>query len=269
MSDFKPFLANIFPLPLLQERAKIINSLARYVTHNWRDPYRGKPDPRAETFRQAVQGLMARHFIEYHDMTPAVRKKMRDPGDTTELVMEAYDEAIRFDESEFIAVPHFSDEKLVKAFTERFGKLPLGAQVVNCGEEEKPSVQGAFSMATKNFAQASTRLLTFSVIHKLLQFSEYTNGPELAESAALRDSLYADLSASMKDMLLFGGLLGGQAHAQAVKLVARMTCHKEQESFIQFSVMHFITADRRHPGIHATKTVDALRADIRAKYDAL
>jgi hypothetical protein len=107
---------NTFALPILQERAKLINSLAWYVTHNWRDMYRGKMDPRSDVFRQSVQGAMAHHFVEYHEVTPALRKKMRDPGDTQARVLDAYDEAIRFDESEFIAVPHFRNDKLSSAF---------------------------------------------------------------------------------------------------------------------------------------------------------
>lgn len=269
MNEFKPFMMNVFAMPILQRRAQIINDLTRYMTQNWRDLYRGDMDPRAEVFRQSVQGHMARHFFEFHDMTDTVRKKMRQPGDTYELVIAAYEEAFRLDDSEFVAVPHFSDPKLVEAFKARFGLLPYSAQLISVGDEEEPSVLGAYKMACKNFSQAQTRKLTFTALQCLLQVSEFHSHSKLAESDALLAHLYGDIAAAMKDMLLFSGLLGGQAHAQTVKLVARMMCHKEDLDGIQYSIMHFITADRRHPGMYPAKVAEAFKADIRKKYEAL
>jgi len=268
MPDFKPFMMNTFAMPILQRRARVINDLTRYMTHNWRDLYRGDMDPRAEVFRQSVQGHMSRHFFEYHDMTDKVRAKMRQPGDTAELVISAFEEAIRLDDSEFIAVPHFSDHALVEAFEKRFHLLPYGASLVNCGEEE-PSVLGAYRMACKNFSQAQTRRLSYTALQVLLQASEYHSHTKLAEADALLANLYGDMSAAMKDMLVFSGLLGGQTHAMTVKLVARHMCHKEDPDGIQYSIMHFITADRRHPGIYQSSTGEAFKADIKAKYEAL
>ncbi len=141
---FTPFLANTYPLSLLQERAKLINSMVRYVTHSWRDIYSGKMDPGVAKLHESVQGAMARPFMEYHDMSKALRAKiMRDPVDTAELVLDAYAEAIRFMEPEFIAVPHFSDEALMDAFAKRFHLLPLAAQVVSVGEEAEPTARRA------------------------------------------------------------------------------------------------------------------------------
>lgn len=269
MREFKPFMMNTFAMPILQQRAQIINDLTRYMTHSWRDVYRGDMDPRAEVFRQAAQGAMSRHFFEYHDMTDKVRAKMRQPGDTIELVLDAFEKAIRLDEAEHIAIPHFLHAGLVQKFGERFGQLPYDARVISVGEEEQPSVLGAYRMACNNFSQAQTRRLSYTVLQILLQHSEYNSCAELAEGGALLSHLYGEISAAMKDMLLFAGLLGGQAQAQTIKRVAREMCHKENEDGIQFGIMHFITADRRSPGIYATAASEAFRADIKAKYEAL
>ncbi|MBT9137774.1 MAG: hypothetical protein DDT31_00313 [Syntrophomonadaceae bacterium] len=269
MTELTPFMMNVYPMPVLQARAQIINDLAQYVSFNWRDPYNNTLDPRAEVFRQSVQGCIARHFFEFHDMTDVARKRMQQPGDTYELVLSAYDKAIQLDNSEFITVPHFRDPKLVKFFTEYFSKLSYPLQPIKANEQEEPSVLGAYNMACKNFSQNQTRILTFGVLQQLLQINWHPSHNKLAEGDALVAKLYHDLSTTMRDMLLFSGLLGGDTHTHAIKLVARHMCHKENHASAEYSIMQFITVDRCLPGRYLAKTNDSLKDDIRQKYEAL
>lgn len=264
MSEFTPFLQQTYPLDLLQQRARLVEGLARYVTGDWRDVYKGTEDPRAAEFRASVKSAMFDVFSQHFDIPKRVRASMRDPGDTNSLVLKAFSDVVDATDEESLCTPHFSDEALVKAFSKRFK-----TSVVNLGDEAKPSVLGAFQMACDSYRQATTRRAALQAITLLVTTNEYSGCPNLTHLGDLFSHLYERKSYFMRNMLVFSGLLGGQAHTQTIKLAAREMCHKEDPEDIQYSVMHFLTTDGRHPGIYHTKTHDEFVTDIRDKYDAL
>ena len=261
--DFNPFLQNTFPLDVLRERSTIIEQLTWYVVGDWRDIYRGTPDPRAAEFRQSAAGLVAQHFIQYFEVTKRAQKLMRDPGDTIELVLDAFAEVGRLADEEDYATPLFRNEALVAAFEQRFK-----TSIVPLSGDAKPSVLGAFQASYGALRQAKARRVSLSALVCLLQANEHSQ-PSIVHFGALQQHLFERIGYFTRNVLLFSGLLGGQTHAQMLKMVARDMCHKEDPDGIQFSIMHYLTADGSHPGSYASKADDDFRADIRAKYDAL
>lgn len=269
MSRFTPFLSSLYPLPLLQQRVQIVLSLARYVTLNWRDQFTGSKDHGASTFCQSVEREMACHFFNFVEVTKSARKSFTQPLDTTEHVLQVFEEAYRMNDAERIAVPHFDDKNLRTAFAEKFGGAPYHARLINCNQEEVPTVEGAFRMAENNFIQSQTRRLTLSAIYGLLKLNDFSQQLPLDCEGALLHHLYLQKELAIRDMLLFSGLLGGKVNTDTVKLVARHTCYRKDTDAVQYAVMHFINSDRRHPGMHMATTADALKADIKTKYEAL
>lgn len=263
-SEFKPFLQNTYPLEVLRERCSIIEQLTWYVVSDWRDMYRGTPDPRGAEFRQSAAGLVAQHFINHFTIPKRAAKSMAQPGDTIELVLDAYADAVRFaDEAEF-ATPLFRNkDDLETAFSKRFG-----TEVVPLAGEAKPTVIGAFQSAYASLKQAKARRLTLIALMQLLQANEF-NGPNIMHFSALQAHIFERIGYFTRNVMLFSGMLGGQTHAQVLKMVAREMCHKEDPDGIQYSIMHFLHADGQHPGAYSSKAGDDFRADIRAKYDAL
>lgn len=266
-TEFTPYFMQIFPLPILQERSQIVLSLARYATSSWRDIYSGNMDPRASQYVQSIEAAISHHFFSYYELPKAVRPKMRQPGDSIELVIKAFENAIRYngiEQGEF-GTPHVNNDRLAEVFSKHFD-----TKAISLGSDAKPSVQGAFQQACDNYRQMQTRMLTYVAIHDLVRESEWNDGVVNRVSCpALRDHLYERSGHFLRDMLVFSGLLGGEVHTNTLKLAARQMCHKEDGDGIQYSIMQFLTADGRHPGSYLGATSDKFAKDIKEKYDAL
>lgn len=263
-SDFTPFLNYTYPMPVLQERARIIQTLTQYAVSDWQDIYKGVRDPRAYEFQQSVDGLVANYFTMHQEIPKRLMKAVRQPRDTVELVVNAFDKASHFDEAPF-AIPHFNDAEIISAFEYAFD-----AKLIGMGGEAKPTVQGAYDMAYNNFLQANGRMLAVRSLYQLLRYNEWDNNDlRFSQVESLMSHLWERQAYHMRNMLLFGGLLGGKTNARTLKLVARQTCHKEDPDGIQFGIMHLLTSDGRHPGIYPTLTEASFRADVKALYDSL
>jgi hypothetical protein len=265
-TEFAPFLQQTFPLPVLQERVKIVLALARYASSSWRDIYSGQMEPGARTYVSAVEAVCSTHFFNYIEVPKRAHKMMRQPGDTTELVLEVFDRVIKDAglETQEFGTPHFGNEELETVFSKRFG-----TEVISMGYEANPTVLSAFQQAFDNYRQAQTRLLAYTAIYHLTRISEYNDSDPRLGCPPLRTHLWERTNHFMRDMLVFSGLLGGQAHVQVLKLAARNMCHKEDTEDIQYSIIQFLTADGRVPGMYASETSKRFAADIREKYDAL
>jgi hypothetical protein len=263
--EFTPFLHQTFSLPILQDRVKIILALARYATSSWRDVYSGQMEPEARAYVSAVEAVCSSHFFNYFEVPKRAQKMMRQPGDTTELVLEVFDRVQAAGlETQELGTPHFGNEDLETVFSKRFG-----TEVISMGYEANPTVLSAFQQAFDNYRQAQTRLLAYTAIYHLTRVSEYNDSDPRLSCPALRTHLWERVNHFMRDMLVFSGLLGGQAHVQVLKLAARNMCHKEDPKDIQYSIIQFLTADGRVPGMYASKTSERFAADIREKYVAL
>jgi hypothetical protein len=73
----------------------------------------------------------------------------------------------------------------------------------------------------------------------------------------------------MRNLAMFGGLLGGSPARFVAKLLARDACHKEDAGDVQYSLIHFLMPDGRIPGSWSSDAEDRFRADIKKHYDKL
>ena len=262
-TDFKPFLSHLYTIDVLKERTKILEDLVRYVLTGAEDPYQreNRYHPQKRGFEADVRSRALNGFQE--NMVLPKRYKV-DPGDTATLVVEAFKEAKRTTRVDHLCTPTFSSEDLRKKFDVLMGTIGL-----ETWKEAKPTVQGAYERAMQNFIQSETRIATLSALHYLLKRGEYTTDPDLVGSSEVRETLWRKRSGFLIHVATFGSLLGGQTAKDVSRLLALESCHKEDDTDIQFSVIHFLQADAASPGMWSASTEEKFRKDIKAKFDAL
>lgn len=130
-------------------------------------------------------------------------------------------------------------------------------------EMDRGSLQLAFDVAYSNFARASTRITLMHVIPELLRL------PSAVVPACwhtIRQELWTRKLGCQRDLLLFGGLLGGAAFRTAIQTVAKQTCY-DKDNDINFGLVHYLQRDNVSPGHWMSSFEDGLREDIEAAYE--
>jgi hypothetical protein len=262
-TEFTPFFQNTFPLEVLKERAGILDSLVGYVTTGWVDPYTRRAAADANTFWESVRASVFTHFALYEEIPKRLRARMRAPGDTPDRLVAIFTEAKRFYGVKLLATPPFASDDLAQYFSKQ-----LGTETISAYAEAKPTVEGAFKMARDNFIQAGTRTVSLYAICSLVKRAKYYD-VSLSGQGALREHLYQQRVMFMRDMLVFGGLLGGESQREAVRMAAQQMCHKEDAGDIQYSIMQFLQPGGSIPGSYPAKSAEDFAADIKARYDSL
>lgn len=261
MSDFKPFLNYVYPLSVLQARAKILLSMVRYVTEAAADPYERKNHPFAGTFRDAVSAAVAYPFI---DNVVAPKRFQVDAGSTAQLIAKSYTDVQKWRKFEApFAVPLFTaDDETIDTLQALFPD----SKEISMADSAKPTVLGAYELASRNISQIEMQMLTLHVVCDLARHSEYTQGQQLAGSDELLRTLFERHSGFLRDYLMFGGLLGGSYATEAIKKVARYTCY---DGDTNYAIVQFLTGGGRHPGIYKTQLDTDFKADIERHYNKL
>jgi hypothetical protein len=262
MSDFKAFLSWTYTPKTVRDRSKIIEDLASFVLDGLVSKYSNEPHAVARGFTDGVRSAILVAHQPHMDMP---KKYKVDEGDTSDLLIEAFKDSRRRSMYDtFLATPPIRDEVVSKRFSDAFD-----TEVMKTWVEAKPSVEGAFMKASENLAVANTRIVALFAIHNLIRQTEFGARGDLPGFAAISDALRQVRQGFLLHYAMFGGLMGGDTAKRVAQALATEACHKPAGSDIQFSVIQFLQGDERSPGRWMSATCDALRADIKEKYDAL
>jgi len=258
----KLFLSWTYSFEVLQARCNIVEDVLRYALKGAENQYDAPyAHPKAALLKADVKARMYEVFRPL--VMPKNGKAMVNPaGDTNELLFAAFEEARTYAMVDQIkAIPHFSSPELTSAFGKKFF-----ARTISMGAEVHPSVEGAFDQARANFQQCESRLVALHSLYTLVSMNQYGNVPELMGFDEIRKTLWERRQKFLRDIAMFGGLLGGHRAKAVACMLARESCHKTDPADVQYSIIQFLTADGVVPGRWSADQDEAFRKDIALKY---
>lgn len=255
------FLSEVLPADAKETRFTVIDDMVRYI-QQCVGPQYGREGGLQE-FSQFQTSVSAALFRFAARSVKLPKNFMADAAEKTALmVVEAIQEGMRFASAERICVTHFANKEIAKAVQADTNAIQLSWE-----EPEVPSVESAFQMAQDNFIRLETGIVYLYAIYKMARPSPYSNF-DLAGGDAVRSFMYSRRAQFMKNILLFGGLLGGVQAAVAVKMVAREMVYNPN-SDIDFSVIEYLQPFGRVPGSYLSKYNEDFMKDIINKYETL
>lgn len=258
MHDDKPFISWTYDPIVNRDRAHIIIDMLRFIREGLRD-LGGPPKPHEgfQTLELAVKGAIF-DSMQSPMANPIPKRMLQPAGDTLELLASAF-----LNEHKWLAkgapIAAFRCGKITDELQQRINSF-WPPQI----DEECTSVATAFEMAFSNAARANTRLVLMRLIPRLLQLHDAPIG-----WGNVCDELWIRLATFQRDMLVFGGLAGGEMLKTAVRQVASQTCYSSCDSATKYSLIHFLQKDGYSPGRWMAVTEEGLANDIKAKYEAL
>lgn len=255
------FLSEFLPAAVKETRFKVIDDMVRYL-QQCVGPQYGHNDGLQE-FSQFQTSVSAALFRFAARSVKLPKNFMADAAEkTAPMVVEAIQNGMRFASVERICVTHFTNKEIAKAV-----QTDTNAVQLSWNEPDIPSVESAFQMAQDNFIRLETGIVYLNAIYKMARPSPYSNF-YLAGGDAVRSFLYSRREQFMKNILLFGGLLGGERAAEAVKMVARKMIYNPN-SDINFSVIGYLQPFGCVPGCYLSKYEEDFMKDIADKYESL
>ena len=260
--DKKLFLSWTYSFDVLQERCAIVEDVLRYALAGAMNQYNAPyAHPKAAELKADVKARMYEVFRPL--VMPKNGKAMVNPaGNTNELLFAAFEDARTYAMVDQIkAIPHFSSDELTSAFGKKFF-----ARTISMGAEAHPSVGGALDLARANFQQCESRLVALHSLYTLVSMNQYGNVPELMGFDEVRKTLWERRQKFLRDIAMFGGLLGGHYAKSVACMLARESCHKTDPSDVQYSIIQFLQPDGIIPSRWTSEQDAAFRADIASKY---
>ena len=258
---FKPFLSGMYNIDVLRNRQNIISQLTEFVVENLRDNVNPRDQHSScKPFVESVNSTMFELSQPWAQLTKR-QQSLIDNGDTTGIVLDAFEKVMKWNHISDVIAPPFQDKHLYAAFVERFNAH------VEKWDKTDPSIQGAYNMAKLNMIRAHTRATCMSVIVTLLKRSDYSN-PAIANFNVIREHLYTSGCEFSRQMLLFGGLLGGDFAKEALKVACNRMAYDPKMS-IDYSVIHYLSRDGVSPGSWPTAHDVQFRDEIKKAYEQL
>ena len=256
MTYRKPFISWAYDPQVNRERADIILDMLRFIQEGLRD----------EATRRTVLGFTAFENAVKVEIFEKMRTPLARPIPKRMLVEAG-------DTLDHVATAISGERNLIGR------SAPLGAfkcarisgdlqQRLNSFwhpmvDEEHATVETAFEVTYSNVARATTRLV---LIHAVPRLIELRSTPP--EWSALRHELWIRKASFERDLLVFGGLAGGELLKTAVKHVALQTCVSDKDD-IQFGVINFLQRDGISPGSWSADAEEGLRQSITKAFEAL
>lgn len=262
MSDRKiMFLGEFYPQEVKQQRYQIIENLSREIVRGAENRY-GKKAYENPVFSRFEASIAACTFPFFRS-NPKMPKNWRaETGDTYSLLAAAYNDAMSWLRASIIATPFFGVPDFENRFREQFSTVDF-----SWGASVEPTLEGAYEMARLNFAATETRILSITVLKTLLRRSEF-NQVNIDGAEEIRDAFWQQRNAFMRDMLVFGAMIGGEAHTKAVKLAINQTMY-DPKLDVNYSIIEYLQPNGRSPGSWPTSVDEKFRAAIKAGYEAL
>lgn len=256
----KPFINWTYSPEVLQERAMIVQRLAAFALQGTESKYTpGELHKSHATLMNAVQARLAEAFVQPVLSKTGKRLKSAPAGDTAELVIETFKN--RWNQLPLTVTPSLEGTVVDGAFQSAFNttSAPFG--------RAEPSVAGAYQRAKDNYFLTCSRIHSLHALQRLLRRSEYGNDETMPGFSNINYSQYENTRRYLELMMLFGGLLGGEAAKEAVRMMAEQSCHSVEGT--RYSLMHFLTIDGYSPGSYYSADDEAFRKDIAEKYNNL
>lgn len=234
-------------------RCRILEDLMRFVFDGCVDPYKGAQHAKAKVFENDIKARL------FDALQPSILKYKADgktDGSTSAMLIAAFSTAERFTGLKLKVTPLIRDKAIETEFVKQFGCKP------RVWRESEPTVEGAYSMARANYEVMTSRIITLNALLELVRESNHRN-VEIPEGwHELRTTLFERRSEFLRNMLMFGGMLGGSAAAAAVHEAATTSCYKEDPDAIQYAVAHFMIPDGILPSRYDHDWAEALKTDI-------
>lgn len=257
MTDDKDFINWTYDPMINRDRADIVLDMVRFIREGLRDlSGPTKLSPEFHSFENSIKAALFERLQS--PMAKAIPKRMLQPaGDTVDLVAACFQK-----EHEWLmkggAIGAFTCASITDSLQQRLNSF-WHPEV----DEEKPSLATAFEVTFSNVARAGTRLTLMHTIPSLLKLRETPDG-----WAKIREDLWIRKMGFQRDLLLFGALGGEHLLKAAVKQVAPQVCY-QGDSFVRYSLIHFLQRDGYTPGRWMVDTEESLEADIKRAYEAL
>ncbi len=258
----KPFINWTYSYEVLQERAIIVQRLAAFALQGTGSKYTaGELHKSHATLMNAVQTRLAEAFVQPVLSKAGKRLKSASAGDTIEMVIETFKKKNCWNQLPLTITPPLEGTVVDAAFQAAFNttSAPLG--------QAEPSVAGAYQRAKDNYFLTCSRIHSLHALQQLLRRSEHGVDETMLGFSDISAAQYKNTQHYLELMMLFGGLLGGEAAREAVRMVAEQSCHSTSDT--RFSIMHFLTVDNYSPGSYYSADDEAFRKDIAEKYNNL
>lgn len=256
--DFQ-FLSIHLNTAVREDRFQIISDMVKYIKLCV-DPRYGGADRLKEfsEFRRSVDAQM----FNFSGVPGNVKiDDAKERESTIQMLIDAISEMKQYSAVETMCITHFTDITVRHAI-----KTEIGAVEVAWEQPRTPSVYQAFRIAMDNFIRIETGLVYLGTLFKLLRSSPYVQ-LELPGADEVRGCLYKLRDQFMINILVFGGLCGGEEQKIAVRIGANsLVYNPKQHDMIPFSVIEFLQPFGRHPGIHDSDYSEAFMTDIIGRY---
>ncbi len=258
MRDDKDFISWPYDPMINRDRADIIIDMLRFIREGLRDM--GGPAKPHEGFYIVENFIKAALFEKMASpMAKPIPKRMLQPaGDTLELVAQCI-----LREQNWVVkgtpLAAFKCGVITDELQQRINSF-WHPEI----DETAPTLATAFEVAYSNAARAGTRLVLMHVIPELLKISHVP--PEWGK---IREELWIRKATFQRDLLIFGGLAGGELMKTALRLIAPQTCYSEEGASVKYGLIHFLQRDGYSPGRWMSATEESLEADIKRAYEAL
>lgn len=251
MRDEINFLPQILAPDALRERAKILHALVRCIINNAVDRHREDDLVRWQLLMSAgVDAAVGRIAFNSSMLTPRQLKHLSANNDMLEMLFRAMAEEQQ-NHHGTAWMPDFG-----RALTDpQFPSLPTFP-----GQTE-PGVPFAYEVAKWNVARSEQRIFALGVFGRLIRTA--WRGEDLMKGWSIDAyaCLYRLKLGFLKDLLLFGTLLGGTAASYAAVKAAEHCCWSPDGS-TNWSVMEYLQADGASVGSYATADEQAFKASV-------
>lgn len=258
MRDDPDFISWTFDPLVNRDRTDIILDMVRFIREGLRDQG-GPPKPHQSfaVFENLVKAALFER-LQSPMARPIPKRMLNDPGNTTDLVAAVFtrEHSWASHRTPVAAFPAASISSDLELRLNAFPHPPL--------DEETAGLKAAFDVAYSNAARASTRITLMHVIPALLKMSGVDD-----EFYKLREDLWMRKVGFHRDLLTFGGLLGGVHLQTAVALVAKQSCLNEEGARLRFGLIHYLQRDGYSPGRWMSITEENLEKDIIAAFERL
>lgn len=258
MNNDKPFICWTYDPQVNRHRADIIERLLAFIREGMREHQSTALVDAFRIYETSIKSSLYER-LRLPMAKPAAKRMLNDAGDTVELLAAAFLQEHRWVTHDApIAAFHLTNDPETDALTAR-----LGAKAHPVVDEEG-GLSAAFEVTFSNFARCCTRMTLIHTISTLLCLKKQAHGVD-----RISEELWSRKMGFQRDLLLFGGLLGGSFLATAVGAVATQVCYTKPGAGCSFSVIHFLQLDGVMPGRWMSAPEEKLVKDIKDRYEAL
>jgi len=258
MNDDKPFICWTYDPQVNRHRADIIERLLAFIREGMREHRSTALIDEFSIYETSIKSSLYER-LRSPMAKPVAKRMLNDAGDTVELLAAAFLQEHKWVTHDSpIAAFRLTNDPETDALRQRLGAV--AHPTVN----EEGGLSAAFEVTFSNFARCCTRMTLIRTISTLLCLNKPAHGVD-----RISEELWARKIGFQRDLLLFGGLLGGFYLATAVGAVATQVCYTKPDAGCSFSVIHFLQRDGVIPSRWMSASEEKLVKDIKDRYEAL